>query len=342
VPITHDAADPSEHKPRRWMAYAGVAAGLGAVALGAHYMAGSAAEKNAGAGRPPASVSLASVQPADVPVVLSAIGTVTPVDTATVRTQLSGYVMAVLFKEGQQVRAGQVLAQIDPRPYRLSLAQAQGTLARDTAQLASARLDLKRYETLAAQDSVARQTLDSQRATVAQLEGTVAYDKAAVGTAQLNLQYTTVKAPFAGRVGLKQVSVGTYATPSDTNGIAVITRTDPIDVVFSLPQAQLAAVRDKAGQGAGLPVTLRDQDGKAQLAQGQFSTLDNQIDTTTGTVKAKARFTNGTGSLFANQFVNVSMRSGAWPRCRFRPCAMARRATLYLCCNPTRPCGWWW
>jgi multidrug efflux system membrane fusion protein len=288
-----------------------VVVGLVAVALIARWFAGAGAVKNAKAGRPPAAVAVAKVDLADMPVIVSAIGTVTPIDTATVRTTIAGNVFSVLFTEGQRVGAGQVIAQIDPRPYRLTLAQAEGTLARDVAQLNAARIDLKRYETLAGQDSVAGQQVDTQRATVGQLTGTVAADRAAVGTARLNLAYTAVKAPFAGRIGLKQVSVGSYATPSDATGIAIVTRIDPIDVVFSVPQGQLAAIQRQAGSGAGLPVSALDQDGKTEIAKGRFSTFDNQIDTTTGTVKAKAHFANpngaAAGGLFPNQFVNVRM-----------------------------------
>ncbi|NOW46047.1 multidrug efflux system membrane fusion protein [Novosphingobium sp. SG751A] len=297
-----------DHRPRRkpWLAYALVVIGLVAVALIGKWFAGAGAQKNARSGRPAAAVSAVPVGLGDMPVEVNAIGTVTPIDSAAVRSQLSGTVFAILFKEGQQVREGQVIAQIDPRPYRLSLAQAEGTLAKDMAQLNSAKLDLKRYETLASQDSVARQTLDTQRATVGQLEGTVSADRAAVGTAKLNLQYTAVKAPFSGRIGLRQVSVGAYVTPSDTAGIATITRTDPIDVAFTVPQGQLNAI---AAKGSGLPVIAYDQDGKSELAKGTFSTFDNQIDTTTGTVKAKARFANPAAvkALFPNQFVNVKM-----------------------------------
>ena len=302
-----------EYAPRRrprWLAYLLVVIGVVAVALLGRWFASSGAEKNARTGRPAAAVATAPVDTADMPVTVKAIGTVTPIDVSVIHTQLSGNVFAVLFKEGQLVRQGQVIAQIDPRPYRLALASSQAALAKDQATLGAALLDLKRYETLASQDSVARQTLDTQRATVGQAQAQVAADKAAIGTAQLNLQYTAVKAPFDGRIGLKAVSVGTYATPSDTNGIATITRTDPIDIVFTVPQAQLADINKAAGSGAGLPVTALDQDGTTTLAQGSFSTFDNQIDTTTGTVKAKARFGNpgaNGGVLFPNQFVNVSM-----------------------------------
>lgn len=304
----HDEYAP--HRRPRWLAYLLVVVGVVAVALLGRWFANSSAEKNATKGRPAAAVATATVENADMPVTVKAIGTVTPIDSSVIHAQLSGNVFAVLFREGQMVHEGQVIAQIDPRPYRLSLASAQAALARDQATLNNALLDLKRYETLASQDSVARQTLDTQRGTVGQLQGTVAADKAAVGTAQLNLQYTAVKAPFTGRIGLKAVSVGTYATPSDTNGIATITRTDPIDIQFTVPQAQLADINKAAGSGAGLPVTALDQDGITPLGHGTFSTFDNQIDTTTGTVKAKARFNNpgaNGGALFPNQFVNVSM-----------------------------------
>jgi len=286
---------------------------LVATALVGKYFASAGALQNAKHGRPAAAVNVVPVELADVPVTVSAIGTVTPIDSATVHAQLSGNVFSVLFREGQMVKEGQVIVQIDPRPYQLALASAKASLAKDEATLGTARLDLARYQKLAAQDSVARQTLDTQIATVKQDEAAVAADRAAIGTAQLNLAYTAVKSPFAGRIGLKQVSVGTYATASDTNGVAVVTRTDPIDVEFSVPQAQLAAIRARAGSPAGLPVTVLDQDNRTSLAQGQFSTFDNQIDTTTGTVKAKARIPNPSGPghdggvLFPNQFVNVSM-----------------------------------
>ncbi len=296
---------------RPWGTYALIALGLILAAVAGRYFASQGAAKNAHAGRPVAAVAVAKVVPADVPVTVSAIGTVTPVDTATVRTQLSGNLFAILFREGQQVTAGQVIAQIDPRPYRLALQQAVANEARDAAQLSAARIDLARYQTLLRQDSIASQQVDTQRATVGQLEGTVGADRAAIGSARLNLAYTAIKAPFSGQIGLKQVSVGNYVTPGDTNGIAIITRTDPIDVQFALPQTQLASIRKRVASPDGLPVTALDQDNQTRLAQGKFSTFDNQITTATGTVNAKARFPNPGSSarqaLFPNQFVNVSM-----------------------------------
>jgi multidrug efflux system membrane fusion protein len=254
-------------------------------------------------------VGVAKAATADVPVTVSVIGTVQPIVAATVRPQLSGVLFSLHFTEGQMVRKGQLLAQIDPRPYRLALSQAEGTLARDEAQLRAAKVDLARYQTLLKQDSIARQQVDTQAALVGQLNGTVIADRANVGTAKLNLTYTSITAPVSGRAGLRQADIGNFLTPSDANGIVVITETDPIDVSFALPQDRLASVQGKLGKanGEGLAVTARDQAGTAVLAQGHFLTFDNQIDATTGTVKAKARFENSKSKLFPNQFVNVAL-----------------------------------
>jgi multidrug efflux system membrane fusion protein len=224
-----------------------------------------------------------------------------------VRTQLAGVLFSLDFREGQMVRKGQKVAQIDPRPFRLALDQAQGTLARDQAALADARLILSRYRTLLAQDSIARQQVDTQAATVHQLEGTVEADQAAVGAARLNVDYTSISAPVSGRIGLRQADIGNYVTPGDANGIVVITQTDPIDVAFALPQDQFPKVAARLSQAGSLPVTATDQAGTTVIATGRFLTFDNQVDATTGTVKAKARFANGQGRLFPNQFVNVSL-----------------------------------
>ncbi len=312
--IEHSTGE-ERHRPR-WLAWVLVLAGLVAVGLLAWWFAMAGVSKNTRAGRPPAAVNIVTVALADMPETVSAIGTVIPLDTATVQSQVSGNVVAILFKEGQLVHQGQPIVQIDPRPYTLALQQAQGTLAHDQASLAMAKMDLKRYETLASQDSIARQTMEDERATVAQLEGTVATDRAAVGTARLNLQYATIKAPFAGRIGLKQVFVGNFVSSGTAGGVATVTRIDPIDVEFSVPQAMLGDVQRKVGSGAGLPVTVLDQDNKTVLAHGAFETFDNQINTSTGTVMAKARVANppaaahgaaGATALFPNQFVNVTM-----------------------------------
>lgn len=258
-----------------------------------------------GRGRPAATVGIAKVVAADVPQSLDAIGTVVPVVTATVRPQLSGNIFTINFTEGQLVRKGQLLAQIDPRPYQLALAQAQANLKRDQSQLNLARVDLQRYQTLLQQDSIARQQVQTQAATVEQQKGVVAADQAAIGTARLNLQYTSITAPVAGRVGLRQADIGNYVTPGDTNGVAVITQTDPIDVSFAVPQGNLPGILARLRSGAALAVAATDQNGTTPLAQGRFLAFNNQIDTNTGTVTGKARFPNPQGTLFPNQFVNV-------------------------------------
>jgi multidrug efflux system membrane fusion protein len=265
-------------------------------------------ERQAGGrrGRPPTTVGIAKVVAKDMPQSIEAIGTVQPIVAATVRPQLSGNIFTINFTEGQLVRAGQLLAQIDPRPYQLALAQAEANLTRDQSQLTLARANLDRYRTLLQQDSIARQEVDTQAATLKQVEGTVAADRAAVGTARLNLQYTSITAPVSGRIGLRQADIGNYVTPGDTTGIAVITQTAPIDVSFAVPQGNLPGILAK--QGGGLPVTVTDQGGNTVIARGRFLTLDNQIDASTGTVQAKARFANSDGRLFPNQFVNASLR----------------------------------
>jgi multidrug efflux system membrane fusion protein len=263
-----------------------------------------------GGGRPPATtVGVATAQRADIPVLLESLGTVTPMASVTVRPQVSGVLQKVLFREGQQVRAGEVLATIDPRPFELELLQATGQRQRDEAQLENARLTLQRYQTLLSQDSIARQDVDTQATLVKQLEGTVASDKAAEGTARLNLGYSRIVAPIGGRVGLRVVDVGNVVSAGDAAGIAVITQLSPIDVVFSVPQDLVGEIQAGAGSGKGSPspVTALDRTRLATLETGVFSTLDNRIDTQTGTVRAKARFANPEGALFPNQFVNVRL-----------------------------------
>ncbi|MCW6532105.1 MULTISPECIES: efflux RND transporter periplasmic adaptor subunit [Sphingomonas] len=301
----HAGVEPAPPRRRSWKIVAIIVVVLALIAFAANRIAKSGGDR--GGGRPPAAVSVGKAATADMPVYVTALGTVQPLVTATVRTQLAGTLFKLLFTEGQIVRQGQVLAQIDPRPYQLALAQAKANLARDTAQLAAAQVDLNRYETLLKQDSIASQQVDTQRATVRQLTGTVAADRAAIGTAELNLNYTAVKSPITGRVGIRQVDIGNYLTPSDTNGIVVVTQLDPIDVGFALPQAQLSDIGHAAGSGAGLPVQALDQNNNKVLVTGRFLTFDNQVDTTTGTVKAKARFDNKGNALFPSQFVNVSM-----------------------------------
>jgi len=258
-------------------------------------------------GAPATTVGVATAERASIPVILEALGTVTPQATVKVRPQVSGVLEKVLFKEGQRVRAGELLASIDPRQFELALMQASGQRQRDEAQLSSAKVTLQRFKTLLDQDSIARQEVDSQAALVKQLEGTVVIDKAAEGTARLNLGYTRIVAPVSGRVGLRTVDVGNVVSSSDANGVALITQVTPIDVVFSVPQDQASELQQLASSGALMKVTALDRTRSSVIETGVFSALDNQIDTTTGTVKAKARFANSQMALFPSQFVNVRL-----------------------------------
>ncbi|MDP3707251.1 MAG: efflux RND transporter periplasmic adaptor subunit, partial [Polaromonas sp.] len=257
---------------------------------------------------PPATtVGVATAERANIPITLEALGTVTPQASVRVRPQVSGVMEKVLFKEGQMVRAGDLLATIDARQFELALMQASGQRQRDEAQLDSARVTLQRFKTLLAQDSIARQEVDSQAALVKQLEGSVVIDKANEGTARLNLGYTRVLAPVSGRVGLRSVDVGNVVNSSDANGIALITQLTPIDVVFAVPQDQAGELQQSAAAGTVMKVTALDRTRSATLDTGVFASLDNQIDVQTGTVKAKARFANTDLALFPNQFVNVRL-----------------------------------
>jgi multidrug efflux system membrane fusion protein len=257
---------------------------------------------------PATTVGVGKAERADIPVVLDALGTVTPAAVATVRPQIGGVLQKILFTEGQLVKQGQVLATIDPRPSQMALLQATGQRQRDEAQLESAKVLLSRYQTLLQQDSIARQDVDTQAALVKQLQGAVTTDKAAEGIAQINLGYTQVRAPIAGRVGLRTVDIGNLVASSDANGIAVITQQSPIDVEFAVPQDHLPAIQERINANATLPATALDRTRTRELAQGRFMALDNQVDTATGTVKAKARFGNEASKLFPNQFVNVRLQ----------------------------------
>ena len=258
-------------------------------------------------GAPPSTVGVAAARRADIPVVIEALGTVTSVASVTVTPQVSGVITQVLYKEGQMVNKGQALATIDPQPFQMALAQATGARMRDAAQLDAARLLLERYRVLLKQDSIARQTVDTQDALVQQLVGTVALDRANEDSAHLNLQWSRIVAPVAGRVGLRPIDAGNYIAAGTTTGVATITQVSPIDVTFSIPQDRVPEVQQRMAAGTSLQVTAWDSDRIRQLDVGSFLTLDNQIDTTTGTVKAKARFVNATGALFPNQFVNLRL-----------------------------------
>jgi multidrug efflux system membrane fusion protein len=254
-----------------------------------------------------ATVGVATVAQADVPIYLEALGTVTPLATAVVQAQVSGVLTRVYYKEGQIVKAGEPLVQIDPRPFQIALEQAQGSLQRDEANLANQRVIVERDRVLLRQDSIAQQQVDTDEAAVKQLQGVVAADRAAVDSARLNLSYSRVTAPITGRVGLRPVDVGNYVTSGEPNGIATITQVTPIDVEFALPAQDVNRVQKRVAEGAVLPTTALDQTRTVKLAEGTFLTLDNQIDAQTGTIHAKARFANAQDILFPQQFVNVRL-----------------------------------
>ncbi len=305
-----------------WIAVAIVVAGVIAFLLTPHGRpAGAGAGASAGHGggrgggrggggsgpRPPTVVGVATAALGDIPIEVTALGTATPQANVTVQSQIAGTLTNVYFQEGQTVRKGQLLAEVDVRPYEVALMQAQGQLLRDQAALDGARVDLDRFRTLAAQDSIARQQLDDQAATVKQDQGTVRTDQAQVASARLNITYCHIVAPVPGRVGLRQIDPGNYITPSEPNGLVVVNEVDPITVIFALPEDNIPQIAVRMASQHGLPATAYDRTGAMVLARGELYTLDNQINTSTGTVNGRARFSNPSATLFPNQFVNVTV-----------------------------------
>ncbi|RKQ40768.1 MdtA/MuxA family multidrug efflux RND transporter periplasmic adaptor subunit [Enterobacter sp. R1(2018)] len=254
-----------------------------------------------------APVQAATATSESVPRYLTGLGTITAANTVTVRSRVDGQLLAIHFQEGQQVKAGDLLAEIDPSQFKVALAQAQGQLAKDQATLANARRDVSRYQQLAKTNLVSRQELDAQQALVSESAGTVKADEAAVASAQLQLDWSRITAPVDGRVGLKQVDVGNQISSGDTTGIVVLTQTHPIDLVFTLPESEIATVVKAQKAGNALSVEAWDRTNKQKLSTGSLLSLDNQIDATTGTIKLKARFNNEDDALFPNQFVNARM-----------------------------------
>jgi multidrug efflux system membrane fusion protein len=259
-------------------------------------------------GERPQPVTAVMTNKADFDVYLKGLGTVIPANTVTVKSQVSGQLISVHFKEGQHVNKDDLIAEIDPRPFQVQLMQAEGQLARDEAFLKNAKSDLALYKQLIAQDSIAAQQVTTQEALVKQYLGVIETDKGQIANAKLQLIYARVIAPITGRVGLRQVDPGNMVQVTDPNGIVVITQLQPVTVVFSLPQDNLTILMKRWNAGATLPVQAYDQEGKVLLASGKLLAVDNQIDTTTGTIKLKSIFDNKDNNLFPNQFVNVRLK----------------------------------
>lgn len=255
----------------------------------------------------PVPVRVSEVKQGDFPIYYKALGTVTALNTINVRSRVAGELVKVYFKEGQMVKAGELLAEIDPRSYQNALLQAEGTLLQNQAQLKNAQVDVQRYRGLYAEDSIAKQTLDTAEALVSQYQGTVKTNQAAVNDAKLNLDFTKIRAPISGRVGLRQLDVGNLVAANDATALVVITQTEPIVVSFTLPENNLALVLERYRSGAKMPVQAWNRGDTQELAVGVLSSIDNQIDITTGTLKFKALFENRDQALFPNQFVNVHL-----------------------------------
>ena len=305
---------PRKERKRRWWVWLLVLALLAYAAyrIRKGMVAPQAATVSAPAGRPArdfGAVPVVAVQAAkgDIGVYLTGLGAVTPIHTVAVKSQIAGYLMQVLYKEGQIVKQGDALAEIDPRPYQVMLENAEAGLLRDQANLDNAKVDLKRYQTLVPVRAVPEQQLATQEALVKSYEGIVKVDQAQIDTAKLDLVYCHITAPITGRVGLRLVDPGNYVTPADATGLVVITQIEPISVIFTLAEDQLPAIMERMQAGARLRVEAYDREMTTRIAQGWLETIDNQIDPTTGTFKLRANFDNHDGRLFPNEFVNAKL-----------------------------------
>jgi len=273
----------------------------------------------------PLPVVAAAARKGSIDVAINALGTVTPRNSVTVRSRVDGELVRVAFSEGQMVKSGDLLAEIDPRPFEVMLTQALGQLAKDQALLKNAQVDLERYKTLLAQDSISRQQVDTQESLVRQYEAAIKSDQGAVDNAKLQLTYARITAPIAGRVGLRQVDPGNMIHASDTNGLVVITQLQPITVLYPIPEDNLPRVMKRMQSGETVPVEAFDRAQKNKLGVGKLVTIDNQIDTTTGTVKLRAEFPNTDLALFPNQFVNVRMVVETLPDATLVPSSAIQR-----------------
>jgi multidrug efflux system membrane fusion protein len=309
-PSPSDADDGAPTEPKRrskmlWWIIGGIAL-LVLIVLGARYRAATPATTGRSGFNGPLTVGVASVGKGDIPITINALGTVTPLATVTVHPQINGPLVKIAFTEGQMVKAGDLLVLIDPRPYQAAVDQADGQLKHDQALLANAKVDLERYKTLLAQNSVSDQTYATQVATVAQDEATVATDRASLEVAKLNLEYCRITSPVAGLVGLRQVDIGNLMQ-ANASTIVVVTQMQPMSVLFTVPEDSLSDVLQRLRSGQKLSVEAYDRSLTNKIASGTLSNSDNEIDTTTGTLKLRAMFDNSKFELFPSQFVNVRL-----------------------------------
>jgi multidrug efflux system membrane fusion protein len=314
APEPHEGIE-STNKPSRvvarkgrwhWLAWLVVALILGFVAARYWHRA---AERQTKAPRtpPPIPVVVAQAEKGDIGVYVTGLGTVTPLNTITVTTRVDGQLMTVYYKEGDKVTKGESLVEIDPRPFQVQLEQAQGQLAKDQAALQNAQIDLQRYEQLITKNAVSQQILQTQRSTVAQAQATIKTDQANIDSAKLNLTYAHITAPISGRIGLRLVDPGNFVSASSNTPLLVITQMEPISVIFTIPEQQVPAVRTALKANRSLPVDAMDRDAQNVIGSGALTTLDNQIDPTTGTLRLRATMANKDDALFPNQFVNARM-----------------------------------
>ena len=303
-----------------------------------YHRATSQAPAGRGAFNAPLPVVAAPVTTGNINIVYNALGTVTPLATVTVLSQISGQIVQLPLVEGQMVKQGDLLAVIDPRPYELALAQAQGTLAKDQALLKQAQTDLGRYQTLLKQDSIAAQTVDDQVHLVEQYQGQIKVDQGVIDNDKLNIAYCHITAPVSGRAGLRQVDIGNYVTASNTSsGIVVVTQMQPITVLFSLPEDNLPSIMQRLTAGATLQVAAYDRNNTTKIATGKLTAVDSQIDTATGTVKMRAQFDNQDSALFPNQFVNIQILVNTLQNTTVVPTAAVQRGapgTFVYVVNP--------